>query len=318
MLTYDARGHGCSDGESTLGDHEQHDVAAAVALARTRTDRVVLVGASMGAVAALRYAVTDRGAHGPRHASRARRSGNAAERAWRPRRGDDADAARSPPHLEALRRASGAPLDQPRAAARDGARTRASRSRSSMERHDHFIDVRDAAQLHGPRPIPSSLLVAADMGHAFGPLADPRDRRRDHVADRRAGSLSGRTLRGRPRSIGDPLPRETDQPGPGVHHHHDTEGRDEGGRGCELLLALASRRFSAASGDCACSATTSHAARRPRRRAGNAPPCARSPRRGPRGPHHMRRAVPEFEQRREPERAAGPARDVGTRPLRTR
>jgi alpha-beta hydrolase superfamily lysophospholipase len=59
IVTYDARGHGSSDGESTLGDDEQHDVAAAVALARMRTDDVVLVGASMGAIAALRYAVTD-------------------------------------------------------------------------------------------------------------------------------------------------------------------------------------------------------------------------------------------------------------------
>jgi pimeloyl-ACP methyl ester carboxylesterase len=59
VLTYDARGHGTSEGESTLGDYEQHDVAAAVKLARERTHDVVLVGASMGAIAALRYAATD-------------------------------------------------------------------------------------------------------------------------------------------------------------------------------------------------------------------------------------------------------------------
>ncbi len=59
VITYDARGHGDSPGESTLGDHEQHDVEAAVGLARERTPRVILVGASMGAIAALRYAVTD-------------------------------------------------------------------------------------------------------------------------------------------------------------------------------------------------------------------------------------------------------------------
>ena len=34
VVTYDARGHGTSEGESTLGDDEQHDVAAAVGLAR--------------------------------------------------------------------------------------------------------------------------------------------------------------------------------------------------------------------------------------------------------------------------------------------
>src|SRR5690242_18581934 len=42
VVTYDARGHGSSPGESTLGDHEQHDVAAAVDLARERCDEVVV------------------------------------------------------------------------------------------------------------------------------------------------------------------------------------------------------------------------------------------------------------------------------------
>jgi pimeloyl-ACP methyl ester carboxylesterase len=59
VVTYDARGHGGSGGESTLGDYEQRDVAAAVALARERTRRVVIVGASMGAIATLRYVDTD-------------------------------------------------------------------------------------------------------------------------------------------------------------------------------------------------------------------------------------------------------------------
>ncbi|KAA0236431.1 MAG: hypothetical protein JJLCMIEE_00214 [Acidimicrobiales bacterium] len=59
LVSYDARGHGRSGGESTLGDAEQHDVAAAVATARLRADDVILVGASMGAIAALRYATTD-------------------------------------------------------------------------------------------------------------------------------------------------------------------------------------------------------------------------------------------------------------------
>jgi alpha-beta hydrolase superfamily lysophospholipase len=59
VVSYDARGHGQSTGESTLGDLEQHDVAAAVELARERSNEVVLVGASMGAIAVLRYAATD-------------------------------------------------------------------------------------------------------------------------------------------------------------------------------------------------------------------------------------------------------------------
>ena len=56
VVCYDARGHGASQGHSTLGDLERHDVAAAVDAARERCDHVVLVGASMGAIAALRYA----------------------------------------------------------------------------------------------------------------------------------------------------------------------------------------------------------------------------------------------------------------------
>lgn len=59
VVSYDARGHGRSESHSTLGDLERHDVAAAVAVARERTDRVVLVGASMGAIAVVRYAADD-------------------------------------------------------------------------------------------------------------------------------------------------------------------------------------------------------------------------------------------------------------------
>lgn len=58
VLTYDARGHGRSGGETTLGDREQLDVAAAVAAA-SRDDRpTILVGASMGAIGVLRYAAS--------------------------------------------------------------------------------------------------------------------------------------------------------------------------------------------------------------------------------------------------------------------
>jgi alpha-beta hydrolase superfamily lysophospholipase len=64
VVCYDARGHGTSEGHSTLGDLERHDVAAAVEAARYRSDRVVLVGASMGAIAALRYAAATDGLAG--------------------------------------------------------------------------------------------------------------------------------------------------------------------------------------------------------------------------------------------------------------
>lgn len=56
VITYDSRGHGESGGRCTLGDHEVLDVAAAVERARRQAPRVVVVGASMGAIAALRYA----------------------------------------------------------------------------------------------------------------------------------------------------------------------------------------------------------------------------------------------------------------------
>ncbi len=59
VLTYDGRGQGDSGGLCTLGDAERHDVAAAVVFAREHTDRVVVVGASMGAIAVMRHAAID-------------------------------------------------------------------------------------------------------------------------------------------------------------------------------------------------------------------------------------------------------------------
>src|SRR5262249_59764997 len=53
-----AGGPGTAEGPAARGDRARHAVAAAVDAARDRSDRVVLVGASMGAIAALRYAST--------------------------------------------------------------------------------------------------------------------------------------------------------------------------------------------------------------------------------------------------------------------
>lgn len=58
VLSYDSRGHGESGGVCTLGDSEINDVAAAVERAGADGCGVLLVGASIGAVAVLRYAAT--------------------------------------------------------------------------------------------------------------------------------------------------------------------------------------------------------------------------------------------------------------------
>lgn len=56
VMSYTARGHGESEGLCTLGDLEHLDVEAAVEEAGRDADRIVLVGASMGAIAVLRHA----------------------------------------------------------------------------------------------------------------------------------------------------------------------------------------------------------------------------------------------------------------------
>ncbi len=59
VIVYDARGHHASGGRCTLGAAEWRDVAAATAAARRVDARIVTVGASMGAIAALRHGVHD-------------------------------------------------------------------------------------------------------------------------------------------------------------------------------------------------------------------------------------------------------------------
>jgi pimeloyl-ACP methyl ester carboxylesterase len=65
VYTFDLRGHGESEGVSTLGGSEIHDVAAIVDLARAEGhERVGTVGASMGGVAAVRHAALIGGVDG--------------------------------------------------------------------------------------------------------------------------------------------------------------------------------------------------------------------------------------------------------------
>jgi alpha-beta hydrolase superfamily lysophospholipase len=64
VISYDARGHGAAAGLSTLGDMERHDVAAAVGAVRSIGLPIVLLGASMGAIAVLRHAAEGQGLAG--------------------------------------------------------------------------------------------------------------------------------------------------------------------------------------------------------------------------------------------------------------
>jgi pimeloyl-ACP methyl ester carboxylesterase len=170
VLTYDARGHGGSDGESTLGDHEQLDVAAAVAAARERTDRVVLVGASMGAIAVLRYAITD-----PELAGVVAVSCPAEWRLPRNLRGVLAAAMTRTPFgrrmistLSGVRVASRWTSAEPPLVLVPKLTVPVAFVHGTADR---FIDVRDAGRLHGAAPDPKRLFVVPDMGHAFGPAA---------------------------------------------------------------------------------------------------------------------------------------------------
>jgi alpha-beta hydrolase superfamily lysophospholipase len=173
VVTYDARGHGGSPGESTLGDHEQHDVAAAVALARQRTEPVVLVGASMGAIAALRYASTDAGLAGVVAVS--------CPAAWRlPRNLHGILAAlmtRTGPGRMLTARLSGVRVARAWTNPLPPIELVPTLTIPSAFVHgtaDRFIAARDAARLWEAAPEPRKLIVVRGMGHAFEPVAiDP-------------------------------------------------------------------------------------------------------------------------------------------------
>jgi alpha-beta hydrolase superfamily lysophospholipase len=170
VVSYDARGHGTSTGESTLGDLERHDVAIAVEVARERSERVVVVGASMGAIAALRYAVTDDDLAGTVIVS--------CPAAWR-----------LPRNARGLAAALMTCTAVGRAIARRLMNVRIARNRNRpappvdlaarirtplaiVHGHDDaFIPVRDAHELLGRAIAPTRLRVVADMGHAFEPAS---------------------------------------------------------------------------------------------------------------------------------------------------
>lgn len=170
VVTYDARGHGTSDGESTLGNHEQHDVAAAVELARERASRIVLVGASMGAIAALRYAVTDPDLAGAVSVS--------CPAEWKmPRNGYGALAAtmtRTGVGRKIVRRIAGVRVS-PRWTHPTAPVDLVPNLRVPVTiihgTEDRFVSIRAAAQLALVAPDPHRVVIMRGMGHAFEAIA---------------------------------------------------------------------------------------------------------------------------------------------------
>jgi len=170
VVTYDARGHGASGGLCTLGDRERHDVAAAVALARLRSDRVLLVGASMGAIAVLRHAADDPHVAGTVIVSCPAR--------WAlPRNLRSVLAAlltRTPPGRAVCARwlkvALASRWTNPEPPVELAARTVAPLA-VVHGTDDRFIPVQAAQELHSATAEPRRVEVVAGMGHAFDALA---------------------------------------------------------------------------------------------------------------------------------------------------
>jgi pimeloyl-ACP methyl ester carboxylesterase len=168
VISYDARGHGASAGLSTLGDMERHDVAAAVDAVREHGLPIVLVGASMGAIAVLRHAAECAGLAGvvtvsapskwqvprtwrsmlavgltqtrPGRALAARRLGARVSPSW----------TWAAPPIQLVEKVS-API-----AFIHGAR-------------DRFILPKSAAELYEVAPEPRRLEIVPGMGHAYDP-----------------------------------------------------------------------------------------------------------------------------------------------------
>jgi pimeloyl-ACP methyl ester carboxylesterase len=170
VTTYDARGHGRSGGVCTLGDLERHDVAGAVALARERSSKVVLVGASMGAIAVLRHAADDPSISGLVTVSCPAR--------WTlPRNARGVLGAlltRTPPGRKLAARYLGVTL-APRWTNPEPPVALAPRVRAPFAivhgSSDRFIPVTAARELHEAAASPSRLDVVPGLGHAFEPAA---------------------------------------------------------------------------------------------------------------------------------------------------
>lgn len=171
VLAYDARGHHGSGGLCTLGDLERHDVAAAVAAAREAGDRVVTVGASMGAIAVLRHAVSDPDLAGVVSVS--------SPALWRLPRNARTLFATALTRTSVGRRVAARRLHvhlSPRWSDPEPPRTLAARISSPLAvihgRKDRFVPPKEAALLASAAPN-ARLLLVPGMGHAFDRAAIP-------------------------------------------------------------------------------------------------------------------------------------------------
>lgn len=165
VLAYTARGHGESEGQCTLGDLEHLDVEAAVGLARRSADRVVLVGASMGAISVLR--------HASKHASDGVVTVSSPAEWNLPRTVQSAGAAvltQTRPGRWIARRAMGVRLsahwsDAPPPV--DLARKIDAPLAVIHGRQDAFIKSDEAHKLHAASPDPCRIELVDRMGHAY-------------------------------------------------------------------------------------------------------------------------------------------------------
>jgi pimeloyl-ACP methyl ester carboxylesterase len=184
VVGYDARGHGTSGGEAPLGDREELDVAAAVA--SVDTGPVVLVGASVGAIAALRYAAGAPGTvTGVVTVSCPAR--------WRlPRNSRGVASAlmtHTPPGRWAARRYVGVRIARPAprpAPPVDLVGVVGAPLTIVHGNADPFIPVADAEALAAAARDPYRLEVVDEMGHAFEPASiEPIGRAIDEILDLR-------------------------------------------------------------------------------------------------------------------------------------
>jgi alpha-beta hydrolase superfamily lysophospholipase len=172
VLAYDARGHGASGGVCTLGDDERLDVAAAVAHARLGGLPVVVVGASMGGIAVLRYAVDDPDLAGVVTVS--------TPADWR-LHASPGTLLLTPVIRTRLGRRLAARFFKvrisPRWANPEAPRALAGRVRSPLAvvhgEKDRFVPPREAAGLFANGAGPRHLDLVARMGHAFHPVVVP-------------------------------------------------------------------------------------------------------------------------------------------------